>query len=90
MTVDCKPNKIIKSSYISVNCHVTKLILTLDGKNILFNFDDYEKLLDYLDNFIEKEKIQSVKNYICDNNEYINKLVKAKIQNSLNNQLSLF
>lgn len=91
MNIDCKQNAPgVTSSYISVNCHVTKLILTLDDKNILYDFDDYKKLLKYLENFIESEKIQRVKNYICDNCEYINNLVQQEIKNNSSNQLSLF
>lgn len=94
MNVSCKKDSGLERSYISINCHVTKLIINIDGKNILYDYDKYKDALEYIGRFIDKSKVSRVKDYISWNNKYVESLIKLekdrKIKQKDNNQLSLF
>lgn len=92
MNIICRPDADTSRSFISVNCHVSKLIVNVDEENILFDFDDYEKMLDFVSKFVDKSKVNAIKEYISWNNDYIANLIsnKKKANDKNNEQLSLF
>lgn len=90
MNIICKPDAKTSRSFISVNCHVSKLIVNVDEKNILFDFDDYEKLLEFVSQYVEQDRVNAIKEYISWNNEYVANLILLKKRGNKSDQLSLF
>ena len=83
-------NLIVKNgfdfSYLTVSLHIKCIILTINSKNSLYEFNECDKLINDLLIYCEVKEIEKMKSFL----EHNSTKVKFKKQIELPDQLSLF
>lgn len=83
------------SFFCSVNIHKKAIIVNHNSKNIIYRFEDYKLLLEFIKKSLGEKEKNNVLEYIRNNSEIIKQLIikdiKTKKKQKTNpNQTSLF
>lgn len=83
MTIQCKPESPVR--LIHIMPHIKCVILNVNNKNTLYEFNEGNKFIDDLSVYITKEDIERVKRFLEPNSK-----MKFNKKPNIGNQLKLF
>ena len=86
MNYDAKPDNIFKAKKVGIYLHEKCIILNLDSRNVLYEFQDCDKLSRDLTALLKEEQVNRVKEFL----EHNSTKIKFTKKSSSKDQLSLF
>lgn len=81
-----------KIEYVHVHVHSSKIIVSINSENKLYDHEDYLTVLSDLKEYFKERNIESIKEYIIENLKHIGIIVIIPVESKKddNQQLSLF